>query len=94
MQSREQICRAASKYAEPCANMQSRDHACRACMQRNMQGVQLLHAVFQLRLQFFKLFFKSALAGTHDPVVDKEDDADKGECTEKKGVTHALKRPA
>src|SRR5579862_8765391 len=51
--------------------------------------LQPLHPVFQLGFQLFKLLFKPALAGTHDPVMDEEDDTDESECTEKKWVTHA-----
>jgi hypothetical protein len=48
-----------------------------------------LEAIFQLSLQLIKLFFKPALAGAHQPVVNEENQTDKRERTEKKRVTHA-----
>jgi hypothetical protein len=51
--------------------------------------VQVLQAVFQLGLQVIKLFFKLALAGAHQPVVNEENQTNERECAEKKRVTHA-----
>jgi len=51
--------------------------------------VQTLQAVFELGFQLIELFFKPALAGAHQPVVDEENQTDERERTEEKRVTHA-----
>src|SRR5258708_5271598 len=78
-------------------------HACRAtctlacgrCTRAERRAcLQSLESIFQLSFQLIKLLFKPALAGTHHPIVNKENDANERECTEKKRVTTSRSAPA